>query len=77
MALYYAPSADGLTVTLNEAVLKRAIDRRVARTAGDKKSSTSTSDDVAKKAVKSAPPLPWLGDNLCFQVDRKMFDLLE
>ncbi len=76
LALYYAPSPDGLIVTFNEAVLKRAIDRRVARTANDKKSSTSTSEDAAKKAVKSAPPLPWLGGNLCFQVDRKMFDLL-
>ena len=65
VALYYAPSPDGLIVTFNEAVLKCAIDRRVAGTANDKKSSTSTSDDAAKKAVKSAPPLPWLGENLC------------
>jgi hypothetical protein len=76
VALYYAPSSDGLTVTLNEAVLKRAIDRRVARAANDKKPAAGTSEDVAKKAAKAAPPLPWLGDNLCLQVDRKMFDLL-
>jgi hypothetical protein len=76
MALYYAPSSAGLTVTLNEAVLKRAIDRRIARKAGDKKSSSNTADYATKQAAKSAPPLPWLGDNLCLQVDRKMFDML-
>jgi hypothetical protein len=76
VAVYYLPSADGLTVTLNEAVLKRAIDRRVARTASKKKPSTNAADDLAKKAVNAVPLLPWLGENLCFQVDRKMFDLL-
>jgi hypothetical protein len=77
VAIYYAPSPNGLTVTINEAVLKRAIDRRIARTAADKKSSATTSENPAKNAnLSSAPPLPWLGDNFCLLVDRKMFDLL-
>jgi hypothetical protein len=77
VAIYYAPSPNGLTVTINEAVLKRAIDRRIARTAADKKSSATTSENPAKNAdVSSAPSLPWLGDNFCLQVNRKMFDLL-
>jgi hypothetical protein len=77
VALYYAPSPDGLTVTINEMVLKSAIDRRNARTASDKKSSPVPAADQAKKADKPAPPpLPWLGENLCFQVDHKMFELL-
>jgi hypothetical protein len=76
LALYYAPSSHGLIVTLNEAVLKRAIDRRVAQTTNDKKSATNTADEPTKKAKKQATPLPWLGENLCFQVDRKMFEVL-
>jgi hypothetical protein len=76
VALYYAPSANGLTVTLNEAVLKSAIDRRVAQTSNDKKASKNNSEVSVKKALESAQPLSWLGDNLCFQVDCKMFELL-
>ncbi len=75
VAMYYAPSPDGLTVTINEAVLKRAIDRRIARTGGDQKSSANSTDEHTKKPGNPAQ-LPWLGENLCFQVDRKMFDLL-
>jgi hypothetical protein len=75
-ALYYAPSAHGLDVTLNEAVLKRAIDRRLAGTTDDKKPAKNPPDGPPKKAVKPAPSLSWLGENLCFQVDCKMFELL-
>src|SRR5262249_10902176 len=49
----------------------------VDRAATDKTSSTTASENREKKAGEATPPpLPWLGENLCFQVDRKMFDLL-
>jgi hypothetical protein len=70
VAIYYAPSADGLTVTLNEAVIKRAIDRRLDRR--DAKNVSGNSSD----AKAPAAPMPWLGSNLCLQVDRKMFEIL-
>jgi hypothetical protein len=67
--LFYAPSANGLTITLNENLLKRALDRRVDG-AKEKDKSTAKADSV-KTAV-----MPWLGKNLCLQVDRKMFEIL-
>jgi tetratricopeptide (TPR) repeat protein len=61
LALFYAPSPDGLTVTLNEELLKRAIDRRL---------------DKDKRTAAEKASLPYLGKNLCLQADHKLFDLL-
>lgn len=69
-AIYYSPSAQGLTVTPNEDVLKRAIDRRLAR-AAEKKPEPAA--DPA--AAPMEPPHPWLGSNFCLQVDRKAIEL--
>lgn len=76
IALYYAPSPDGLTVTLNEAVLKRALDRRGVKRPASQQSSDNTAGQTTKETANATPRLPWLGDNLCFQVDQKMFELL-
>jgi hypothetical protein len=62
-AVYYAVTPDSLTVTLNESLLKRALDRQSAR-ATDKQQTIS--------GVK-----PWLGTNLCLQVEQKFFDVLQ
>ena len=53
MALYYAPAADALIVSLNEAVIQRALERRAA----------------AKNGGPAAPvPAPWLGENMALHV---------
>jgi hypothetical protein len=63
LALYYAASGQGLTVTLNEKVLQRALDRQKARReAGDQPQAPSAA--------------PWIGENLCLRVDRDALPLL-
>ena len=77
--VYYAPSADGLLVTLNENVLKHAIDRRLARAAAKKLANkTKSTDATAVESMTSEKhqDLPWLGDSFCLQVDRRMMDAL-
>lgn len=69
-AIYYSPSAQGLTVTPNEDLLKRVIDRRLDRAAEKKAESAEVPADEAKN-----PSLPWLGSNLCLQVDRKALEM--
>ena len=63
-ALYYAPSSDSLVVTLNEGVLHRALDRRLARR-------------EAKSEEKPIEPAGqgWLGSNLALKVDRNILRL--
>jgi hypothetical protein len=57
-ALYYAATPSALLVTLNEEVLKRALDRRAER-------------KQAKADGKEAPlATPWLGDHLGLRVER-------
>jgi hypothetical protein len=60
MAVYYTASGDSFTVSLSETVVKRAIDRIVARTEG--------------KAMPAGPPS--LGGNLAFHVDGKTLPLI-
>jgi hypothetical protein len=64
IAVYYVASGDALLVTLNENVMKRAIDRQLAR--------------EANKKDKSAPVVaakPWLGSNVGIQLDRRAVDI--
>jgi len=58
LAVYYAVTPKSLLVTLNEAVLKRALDRQ----------GTNRPAQVAK----SADLRPWLGDNLCLQLNSQV-----
>lgn len=60
--VYYAVTPDSLTVTLSEDLLKRALDRQIAR---------SNTNAPAVSGVKS-----WLGRSLGLQVDRKFIDVL-
>ena len=60
--VYYAITPDSLTVTLSEDLLKRALDRQVAR---------SRTNAPAVSGVQS-----WLGRSLGLQVDRKFIDVL-
>lgn len=63
LAVYYCPTPDALTLTLNEDVLKRAIDRRVTRRAAGEQGNETL-----------RPGKPWLGRNICLQIDRKLLD---
>jgi len=66
LAVYYSASGDALILTLNEELLKRAIDRQTARR-------------TAKKDGKESPKtaLDWIGDNMCFQIDRRFLDVFQ
>jgi hypothetical protein len=68
-ALYSAPIDGVWILTPREDVLKRAIDRQLARAAGEKNSDKPEANEQA-----AAPP--WLGENLCLQIDRRMLNLL-
>ena len=65
-AVFYAATPRALILTLNEDLLKRALDRMAAtaKTEGDPE-------------VAAAQPLPWLGENLNLQVDRKGLELYQ
>ena len=63
---YYAATADGLTVTLNEPLLQRALDRQAAR----------------RRAIEEDQPqprhgAPWLGDNFCLQLTQPAIRMLD
>jgi hypothetical protein len=61
-SVYYAVTPDSLTVTLSEALLKRALDRQGVR--------------VSTNTVAIPGAMPWLGSNICLQVERKLIDVL-
>ncbi|MBW3597627.1 MAG: hypothetical protein KY475_10165 [Planctomycetes bacterium] len=65
LAIYYAASGQGLTVSLNESVLQRALDRQKARREAD--GQAQDPKDVA----------PWIGDNLCLRVDRDALAIVQ
>ena len=65
LAIFYAVTPKSLVLTLSEPLLKRALDRQSAR-------------EAAKGDGKpAAPHKPWLGTNLCLQVDRQFLGALQ
>ena len=58
LAIYYAATPRSLVLTLNEPLLKRALDRQSAR-------ETTKADGT----TAPSPLKPWLGTNVCLQVD--------
>ncbi|MBC8872417.1 MAG: hypothetical protein H8E44_23545 [Planctomycetes bacterium] len=64
LAVYYSASAESLIVTLSPDVLKRALDRRIARRKAEKE------DDQM-----DAEPF-WLGESLCLKVDARALAVL-
>ena len=62
-SIYYAVSPKGLTVTINEALLKRVLDRQAA------------TNDTAVAEVATAPA--WLGGNLGLMAGRKFLDVVQ
>jgi hypothetical protein len=91
MAIYYAMTPTSLTVTLSEAVIKRALERMpVVKPADQPKPEGEAKGDAAKAeapAVAPAPPAPpaapaaplrpWLGESLALQVDARILPILE
>jgi hypothetical protein len=68
LAVYYVASGDALLVTFNEGVVKRSIDRQLAR------------EKSAKDATSAAPVVaakPWLGTNVGLQFDRRAIDIFD
>lgn len=65
LAIYYLASGTSLTVTLNEDVLKRAIERDIAR-------------EQAKENGQELPPpeYTWMGSNLALHVSQKILRVL-
>ncbi len=59
LAVYYSASGESLIVTLSEDLLKRALDRRIARRAAKQEGT----------AVEAEPA--WLGESLCLKADAK------
>jgi len=66
LAVYYAVTPKSLVLTLSEPVLKRALDRQAAREAG------KGDDQAGSASIK-----PWLGTNLCLQIDRQFLSAFE
>lgn len=78
-ALYYAASGEALIVTLREDLLKRALDRQIARhnaQADGKTASATAGPDKSQGGKASAPIRQWLGSNVGLQVDRKVLEVL-
>ena len=66
-SIYYAISGDGLVVTVNEDLIKRVIDRQIARQAA------TSQPDVAAKLPATRP---WLGQNLAIQLNAGAVNVL-
>ncbi len=86
LTVYYLATGDALLVTLNEDLLKRAIDRRIAGAERKKDQAPATAETRGQKpadgagkdsdARTAATTDFWLGKNVGFQIDRKMLQIL-
>jgi hypothetical protein len=63
-AVYYAALPDALTVTLNEEVIKRAIDRHLARS----QAKPAVAGNARTEELQAHTP--WLADHVALRVDR-------
>ena len=66
LAAYYTVTAKSLLLTLDEPLLKRAIERQAAR-----REATAEGKPVAGR------PMPWLGESMCLQADRNVLGAAE
>ncbi|MHB9078251.1 MAG: hypothetical protein ACYC3X_12235 [Pirellulaceae bacterium] len=64
LAIYYSASGKSFTVSLNEDVLQRAIDREVER------------GKAAAGQQPASPARTWMGESLALQVDQKVLQVL-
>ena len=65
-SLYYLVKSDALLLTINEALIKRAIDRKI---------------ELAKQASEGkelqARPYPWLGESICLQGNHQGLEVIQ
>lgn len=69
MAVYYATLPGALVISLNEGVVKRAIERLGAPPADAPKPDA--------EAAAANVPAPWLGENLNIRADRSVLDFIQ
>ncbi len=86
--LYYSTIGDGLVLTPNENVMKRAIERELVRNPikpddekpADAKAATSTEPTAKRPSIEVAKPTDtasgWLGESLALQFDREFSNFL-
>jgi len=74
-AIYYAATPRLLTLTLNEDLLKRALDRESAAD-GNARHDTKKEEPPASNS-RPADVRPWLGKSVSLQIDRRAIELLE
>ncbi|MDZ4818221.1 MAG: hypothetical protein SGJ20_04525 [Planctomycetota bacterium] len=73
LEIFYATSPDNLTITINESLIKRVLDRQAARAKGEQ----GDKRDAEKSADSGqVTQLPWLGKSMALHVDRKLLDLV-
>jgi hypothetical protein len=79
LEINYAATPQRLIVTLNEALLKRALDRMAAANVKEKASSGAKSGIPATQRAGTTTDAPhrWLGSSLALYVDRQAIDLLQ
>jgi hypothetical protein len=80
LAILYAPTPRLLIVTLNEDLLKRALDRLPPGKTNVAPSETATSaGQMRQDRPKPAGEItrPWLGKSMALQLDRQVIELLE
>jgi hypothetical protein len=64
-AIYYATMPDAFVITLNQDVMKHALERYVSRL-----------QDKAANKIPARPARPFLGSNVCFQLDGQFIQLV-
>lgn len=76
-ALHYAVMPKSLVVSLNEDVVKRAMDREAAeeKRAGAKPAE-GTIEKPAAKDTPASGPTPWLGESMGLRLDRSAFEMM-
>ncbi len=74
LALYYAASGDALVISLNEALVQRALERQAARAAARTTGSGAPAQPDGQ--VQNTAAQPWLGMNLALRVARKALTVL-
>ena len=81
LAIFYAATPRSLTVTINEAALRRALDREANRrhAIAKAKAGNGQSDDSTPKpaAPASGEIKPWLGSSMVLQAGRHALNVFE
>ncbi len=75
MAIYYTTAGGALTITLNESVLKRVIDRAADKAAAKPLAGESTTAAKPVAPESKANDWTWLGSNVGLHVDARILEI--